>query len=312
MKSFEELYNELKNNQEVLNAGREVVAERKKRNKISIIVYLIIDSIIVAIMNKIMGFSTYTFVFYIICIFIADIIIFIIMLILFNKKQKAFMPIFKESIIQKMINNFFNNVEYFPNKKMPSYIYEQCEYEKYDNYFSDDYIEATINEKYPIEMAEVHTEREETYTDSDGNTHTSKYTVFHGVFAKITMDKSIKSDLRITYNYSGYKNRLEMDSSEFEKKFDVFTSNKIIGMQLLTADIMEEILEFKKDKKQFFDMYIYNNSIYLRFNCGSMFEPVIRKKQILDEKSLNMYYNILEFVYDLSNKLIKTIEETEI
>ncbi len=43
-----------------------------------------------------------------------------------------------------------------------------------------------------------------------------------------------------------------------------------------------------------------------------MFEPIIRKKQILDEKSLNMYYNILKFTYELSNKLIKTIEETEI
>ncbi len=82
------------------------------------------------------------------------------------------------------------------------------------------------------------------------------------------MEKSINSNLRIAYNYSGYKNKLEMDSSEFEKKFDVFASDKIIGMQILTADIMEEILQFKNKIKEDFDIFINNNVIYLRFHCG--------------------------------------------
>ena len=213
-----------------------------------------------------------------------------------------------------MINNFFTDLEYSPNKKMPSHIYQEARYERYDNYYSDDYMKAKINEKYIIDMAEVHTEREETRTDSDGDTYTSRETIFHGIFAKIIINKSINSNLRITYNYSGYKNRLEMDSSEFEKNFDVFASNKIIGMQLLTADIMEEILEFKNKikKREFFDIYIYENNIYLRFNCGPVFEATLGKKGFLNEEKIREYYDILKFIYELSNKIIKIVNDVEI
>ena len=83
-------------------------------------------------------------------------------------------------------------------------------------------------------------------------------------------------------------------------------------MQLLTADIMEKILEFKKKTGENFDIFISENNIYLRFHCGSMFEPTLVKKEILDEKSLRTYYDILNFVNDLSRKIIKIIDETEI
>lgn len=312
MKSFEELKKEFENNIEINEAGKEAAAERKKRNKIMLILFLVIDAIIIFTLYKMLGFQVFAIGFYIFSIFFADIIILIIMLLIFNKKQNAFNGVFKEQVIKKMINNFFTDLEFYPSKQMPSQIYREGKYEGYDRYHSDDYIEAKINKKYLIDMAEVHTQREETYTDSDGHTHTRTYTIFHGMFAKIVMEKSINSDLRIAVNHAGYKNRLEMDSSEFEKYFDVFTSDKIKGMQLLTSDIMEDIIEFKNATNQHFDIFVNNNIVYLRFHCGTLFEPIMRKKRILDEKSLNMYYNILKFTYELSNKIIKIVEETEV
>ena len=198
---------------------------------------------------------------------------------------------------------------------MPGSIYNEPKYVgSYNRYSSDDYIEAKIDNKYLIDMAEVCTEREEEHRDSDGTTHTTTYTVFHGLFAKIVIDKSINTDLRITRGskFSAYKDRLEMDSSEFEKNFNVYTSNKIIGMQLLTADIMEDILEFKNKTKKEFDIFVDQNIVYLRFHCGSMFEVNKIKKGKFDEKSLREYYDILEFVYKLTTKIIKIIDETEI
>ena len=103
-----------------------------------------------------------------------------------------------------------------------------------------------------------------------------------------------------------------MDSSEFEKAFNVYASDKIIGMQILTADIMEDILEFKNLTKQHFDIVINNNNIYLRFHCGSMFEPHFKKKNILDEKSLKSYYDILNFTCELTNKIINVVNDVEI
>ena len=106
-------------------------------------------------------------------------------------------------------------------------------------------------------------------------------------------------------------NRLKMDSSEFEKYFDVQATDKIHGMQLLTADVMEELIEFQNQNKVRFDVVIYNNNIYIRFHCGEMFEPSNISKGPIHKESLKKYYNILNFTSSLSNKLVNLIKDTE-
>ena len=109
-----------------------------------------------------------------------------------------------------------------------------------------------------------------------------------------------------------HNEKLEMDSSEFEKKFNVYTSNQITAMQLLTPDIMEELLSFAQNAEEDFDIYIENNNLYLRFHCGTLFEPGSLKKGAIDEKTLKRYYDILEFTNHLSKRIIQIIHETEI
>ena len=163
-------------------------------------------------------------------------------------------------------------------------------------------------------MAEVFTEHVETHTDSEGNTHTTRTTIFHGLFAKVTSEKSITSELRIVQDKIGKynKNRLNMDSSEFEKYFDVITDNKIIAMQLLTADVMEEMIEFENKTNMKYDIVVKENEIYLRFHCGDMFEPQLVRKGIINKAQLEKYFYMLNFTYNLSNRLIELINETEI
>lgn len=83
-------------------------------------------------------------------------------------------------------------------------------------------------------------------------------------------------------------------------------------MQLLTADIMEILIDFQNKNNIKYDIIINNNIIYLRFHCGNMFEAQSIKKGIFEEESLRKYYNILKFTYELSNKIIEVINETEI
>ena len=105
---------------------------------------------------------------------------------------------------------------------------------------------------------------------------------------------------------------MEMDSSEFEKQFNVFASDRIKCMQILTADIMEQIIEFKEKTNQKFDIYINDDKIYLRFHKNDLFEPMYKTNEILDKNSLQSYYDILKFTYELTNKIIKVINEVEI
>jgi len=83
-------------------------------------------------------------------------------------------------------------------------------------------------------------------------------------------------------------------------------------MQILTADIMDMLIEFQKKYNMRFDIVIKNNIIYLRFHSGTMFEAGAIKQVALDKDIIKKYYDILEFTYNLSNHLIKLIKDVQI
>ena len=320
MKNFEDLFKEIEENQEIKKSWQEAREEQKKMNKIRGIIAIItivlgFGFIILKMnLNSYKEFNAFLIIPSLFFIFFVNLIAFVITCLL-SKKQNAYKLEFKQVIIKKLISNFYDNLEYYPLKEMPERIYEKPNYNEYYNeYHSEDYFEGQIKNKYYIDMAEVFTEHVETHTDSEGNTHTTRTTIFHGLFAKVTSEKSITSELRIVQDKIGKynKNRLNMDSSEFEKYFDVITDNKIIAMQLLTADVMEEMIEFENKTNMKYDIVVKENEIYLRFHCGNMFEPQAIKKGIINKAQLEKYFYMLNFTYNLSNRLIELINETEI
>ena len=314
MKTFDEIFKELQNadNNELNMAWQEVQKETKKTKKITIIVCLIINIIALTLFYK-NGLNLIYIMPMIVPVFVINIFAIIIINILFSKNKIKYNGKYKQIVIPKLISNFYNDVEYFWNKPIPEYIYEKLQYEYYDNYESEDYFEGYIDNKYSIQMAEVLTQEEEEYEDSDGETHTRMITKFNGLFAKIVMHKSIKSELKIMQNGSFiFNKKLKMDSSEFEKHFDVKASNPIIGMQLLTADVMEDLVQFENKTKMKFDIIIKDNELYIRFHSGGMFEPGNHKKEVLNKNTIQKYFYMLNFTYNLSSRLINIVNDTQI
>jgi len=319
MKTFEEFYEELQNsdNKELKDCWEIAKKENEKSKKIAKTVCLIIDILFVILFGKsLVNIGSLLFIIFpLFFIIILNVIIFYVMtgITKIGKKYRQFNAKYKEIVIKNIINNFYTNLEYFPNKEMPEYIYEKLGYEFYDIYESDDYFEAQINNKYGIQMAEILTQEKRTTKNSDGETETEIITKFHGLFAKVLMEKSINSELRIMENGEFVlQKRLNMDSSEFEKYFDVKATDSIIGMQILTADVMEELIDFQNKTKMKFDILIKEYELYLRFHSGAMFEYIDFDKGLFDKESLRKYFYMLNFTYNLSNRLISIIEEIEI
>ena len=76
---------------------------------------------------------------------------------------------------------------------------------------------------------------------------------------------------------------------------------------------MEELVNFRKLVDIQFDIVIKNNYIYIRMdNRGPLFEMNSLKKGAFEEKMLKKYYDILNFTYILSKKIIKVVEELEV
>lgn len=240
-------------------------------------------------------------------------IIIIVFLIIYTIKvcsnSKEYVSEFKRRIINKMVKEFDEFKEYEPKSGIASVVYNQAKFESYDYYKSEDLIEGEILEKYPIKVGEVHTQEES--TDSEGNSTVS--TLFHGLFTQIQMPVNIggyvkiHSDKGILGKVFNSNKKIEMDSSEFEKRFDVLATDKIIAMQVLTSDVMDTLINFMDSSKIKYEMTVIDGNIFIRFRTGAMFEPKIVKRS-LDYDTLKRYYDILSFIVEVSKEIIKAVE----
>ena len=80
-------------------------------------------------------------------------------------------------------------------------------------------------------------------------------------------------------------------------------------MQILSVDIMQMIVEFKREMKFDFEITIKENDLFIRFKCGQMFENGDIMEEALNKERLYKYYKTWEFSLKLSNMLIKSIND---
>ena len=295
MKNFNEIY------EKIYKSYAKPMEEKRKSARNGIILVLILSIILGLVLTLVTGYV----------IFLIIAVVVIVLYIVLSKNHKEYKKYFKENIVKTFVKEYSETLDYKPYEGMPRSIYNEGEFERhYDNYYTEDLITGILNEKYKIMMAEVHTKDES--TDSEGNTtHT---TIFHGLFAKVEFPKIVNANLRIRKNALislSKKEKLEMDSKEFEKKFDVHTTDKIIAMQLLTSDIMQMLLDFKENNKITPEITLKRNTLYIRFATGDMFEPNLLKNS-LEYDTLKKYYDTINFTLDITQRFLKNVHETEL
>lgn len=199
--------------------------------------------------------------------------------------------------------------------------FEAARFEKVDLLNAEDYIYGTLKSNCEFEMSEVKTWVIDKSHDGD-----IKYSeVFSGLFAKIETPKPfntllyIRKDRKDKNILNGKlsrklpfdKLRMQLDSPEFEKVFDVYASDKIIAMQLLTADIMQDLVQFYNKMGIDYELTIRENYMYMRFWCGEMFEAAKLNKVSIDRNTLYKYYRMLDFIFSITNKMVKVLNETQ-
>ena len=319
-KSFETFYKSL-GHDKIEQEWKKLKEEYRNKKTKAYVTMLIVDILLVGVLyyflfckiiiENFLIIQLIPIVFLIIVLLMIDALIYGIMT---SKIHSGYLKLYKKEIVENILKNFFEKVNYNPDGDMPKNIYnENKEYEYYDIYYSDDYMEGIIDNKYSIQMADVTTQEEEETRNSKGETETRVITLFSGLFAKINLKKSIEGKLVIKHNNSIMREeRLEMDSNEFEKYFDVSTSDKIKGMQLLTHDIMELLVEFRVQNEITYDLVIENNNMYIRLDTGSLFESSFNSKKVIDERLTKKYYDAVEFIYSLAKTMIKNVEEAQL
>lgn len=301
MKNFNDIYQKIYQENIHIEENRKVyLKQSRQRTLIAIVILTIITFIVLG--------SNLTF--------LLPFVIFsgiIILLIASTYKSKDYQKDYKGKIITSLVNTYDENLHFDLTQSISSSIYNKAEFELYDRFHSNDYIYGKINGIIPIQLGDIHTEN--VHTDSDG--HTSYTTVFRGLFSEIILPKNLLSTIKIRSDkgmlgkFLSNKTQVEMDSQQFEKHFDVFTTDKILAVRILTSDIMNYMIDFKLQNKVTFELTIKNRSMYLRIHCADMFEGSL-SKNALDFETLHKYYKFLNFMCELNEKIYNVIQEKDI
>lgn len=302
MKNFNEIY------VQVLKESKDEL-ERLRKSNLSKTIIAILCAIMLLIICFKFGNNIVVIILLWICVLLG--------ILLLQRNSNGYREFYKEKVVKTFIKSYSDDLSYYPENGISSYDYRNSGFESfYDRYHSEDLIKGTVD-GHEIMMAEVHTQREEETRDSDGNTSTHYVTIFHGLFGNVKINNNFNGEIKIHSDKGKFgkifesKKRVEMDSSEFEKYFDVYGDDKIQVMQILTSDIIDEMLEFRKNNKIIFEITINRNQLFIRFYTGSMFEGNVFKSSV-DFDTLKGMFDIINFTFDITRRFIKVLEETQI
>lgn len=224
--------------------------------------------------------------------------------------RESYGKLYKEYIIKELAKNY-NEKLYYDRKHgitTPEYAISNFD-NTFDKYYSEDRIYGTLKSGANVQIAEVVTFHTSEYRDESGNVHTDKTETFRGMYGIIRLEKSVCTEIYISKDsmlnrFS--KDRIEMDSSEFEKFFDCSAEDKVVAMQIFTSDLIEKYIEMRENFKYRFELKIEDNMIYFRYKCGKMFEPPVIGDG-LDKETIKKYYDLIYYPLEIIAKTVENI-----
>ena len=175
-----------------------------------------------------------------------------------------------------------------------------------------------------FEFFEAHLEERRTTTDSNGRTRTRWVTVFRGQCIRFDFHKRffgqtlVKRDAGF-FNFFGKMTmgdleRARLESPDFEKAFEVYTSDQVEARFLLTPDMMQRLIDLEdifhgKNLRCAFDggeMFIVVEGADL-FEPGSMFTPLDNPERT--RELLNDFAALFHLIDEVNRGRIREEEE---
>lgn len=282
---FTEIFGEI-----VSKYGKELEGLRKSALTKSIIILLVAVALIVLIFNLGIGDVAMFFMFFII----------VVAILLCALVSKKYVETFKDVAIRRMIEVQNPNYVYEPNVGVTSYDYNKSKFDlNWDKFESEDGIEGELNSKVRFRMSQVRTAKET--RDSDGDR--KETTTFLGLYGMIELPIFVNGNINISgdnifMKYS--KSRINLESAEFEKYYNVYADNKVWAFQILNSEAIESFIEMRKHFKKPLTVKICGRNIYFRLSCGDIFEPSTLKSAVGFD-FLYKYYRMIDIprcIYD--------------
>ena len=217
---------------------------------------------------------------------------------------------YKDVVIRNLVK-LYDNKMYFDSKAgITQMDYKASNYDKkFNQYSSEDRIYGKIENGSNFQMSQVNAK--DVHTNYyNGHSSTESYDTFSGLYGIIRLEKNIMSKINVesdSHSRKYNKNRIEVDSAEFEKYYDLLADDRILALKIFTPELIEKFNELKRDNKHRFELKIIEDKVYFRYWCGrELFEPPSFKSS-LDKEMLRKYFKIFYYPVELSKSLVINI-----
>lgn len=216
--------------------------------------------------------------------------------------------LYKQTVIANLVKAYDTGLNYTSNYGVSRSEYLRAEFKEYfDTFHSEDLIQGSVDNEFTIKMSEVKTEREETTTDSNGNTQTNYVTVFQGIYGYIDVKNINLPYFEVCSNkfFGKYnKSRIEVDSAEFEKYYDLYAIDKIRTMEVFTSDLIEKFNDFRNSLNTPIQIKVQNGTLFFRLKMKDSFEAPSFGKA-LDFDSLHHNFDLINEPLTLFSKIFE-------
>ncbi|MDR2530001.1 MAG: DUF3137 domain-containing protein [Oscillospiraceae bacterium] len=162
--------------------------------------------------------------------------------------NKRYKDAFKELVVIKGLESVLVNMDFRPTEKLDEPIVKASQMFEFNEYSGNDYLSAEYH-GIRFTQSDIHLQesREETYRDSDGDTHTRKKytTIFHGTFMVFDHDAISNEPVAVYPKSKKVKydeNSILTELDAFNSKFTISANDAVTAFRILTPPVLEGIV----------------------------------------------------------------------
>ncbi len=228
-----------------------ILQMEKKRKQITIGIFLILGSVIFMVFPPLF------------------IVVVLILVKFITKSKNELTSMYKDVFVRELLENNFENVVYQPTNGFTRDAVDSFDICRMGNrFFAEDYLNASFR-GINFEVSDVRIADESSDEDSSSTTM-----LFEGRFITFDFSRELASSVNIFSDKFKYRaltrkenrqEKVEMESVEFNKKFDVFSDNPHDAFYIITPNFMER-LNALTTKYKSVAMSVTGRSIVVAFN----------------------------------------------
>ncbi|MCQ2977758.1 MAG: DUF3137 domain-containing protein [archaeon] len=228
-----------------------------------------------------------------------------------NKKySKQYKEMFKTCVIKPYVEQSISTLHYEADSFANEEDYKRANFDnkKYNYVTGDDHIFGNVTDKVYMDMSELEVSEVNEKVNKKGKiVSKSRNPRFHGMFVMLKSTLFSFDEIYIKKDklkLLPQKNRVKIDSIEFEKYFDLYSTNRTEAKRLVNFDVINLLTKFVVESGLTFEIVLKGPTVYMRFFTGAMFEPAIFSK-MKEKEMLWTYHMICEFIIEFQ-RLIST------